>query len=556
MISRINQKTLVALLFIFAVVTSFNLTKAVHIDDTAYLEFAQQILKDPLHPYSGTINWYDTQMQNSSTYAPLLLPYLFAFSIAIFAESEIIFHLIISIFSFIGIVSFYLLVKHFVKKYYFLLTAIFAISPFFIPSQNLMTDIPAVSLWLAFFALIICSAEEKKSSKYLVLAAFVIGAASLIKYASLILIPLLLVFMLFKKEWVKLWIILIPIFILVFWSVFNYYDYGGIHLLSSPKGEVNLLAVSKRILLWMIALGSVTPFSIIFIPQLLKNKLGSIYVVFCLLAAHLISLRFWRVLGETALYYYLREYFLANGLLLFGLVLIIICRNIWQRRKQLFEKENIAELMVSGWTIGGFLYLVIFVPFMAVRHLIFIIPAIILILGNKYKDIISYYFWLAGLTVTVILAVILGVSDWIYADVYRRGAKQIEQMIAAEQIKKGTRTAVWFGGHWGWQWYAKKAGMKQYDTWNSIFEDGDYLVMPTVEKQYINPFHTLYLQPVGKITVSADLFTYFRLMTNYPWFPTGYYAMSGPEHLPWAFSKLPIEEFNIYQYFNPSERQT
>ena len=37
-----------------------NVTKPVHIDDTAYLEIAKAILHDPWHPLSQSINWGDT----------------------------------------------------------------------------------------------------------------------------------------------------------------------------------------------------------------------------------------------------------------------------------------------------------------------------------------------------------------------------------------------------------------------------------------------------------------------------------------------------------------
>jgi hypothetical protein len=38
---------------IWLVVTAFNITKAAHMDDTAYLEIARHILVDPLHPISA-----------------------------------------------------------------------------------------------------------------------------------------------------------------------------------------------------------------------------------------------------------------------------------------------------------------------------------------------------------------------------------------------------------------------------------------------------------------------------------------------------------------------
>jgi len=45
------------LLLLSLICASFNLTKPLHIDDTAHLLIARKILEDPLHPMSGEVNW-------------------------------------------------------------------------------------------------------------------------------------------------------------------------------------------------------------------------------------------------------------------------------------------------------------------------------------------------------------------------------------------------------------------------------------------------------------------------------------------------------------------
>jgi hypothetical protein len=110
-------------------------------------------------------------------------------------------------------------------------------------------------------------------------------------------------------------------------------------------------------------------------------------------------------------------------------------------------------------------------------------------------------------------------------------------------------STVWFGGHWGWQWYAQKVGMRQYDSWNSILESGDYLVMPLVERQWwIKPENWAYLVPVDKLTVVSTPATFVRIMTNWPFSPAGFYAVGEPQHLPWTILNSPLEEFTIYEF--------
>ena len=48
------------LLLLSALAAAVNLTKAVHIDDTAYLEMARAIIRNPLHPLSELLNWEDS----------------------------------------------------------------------------------------------------------------------------------------------------------------------------------------------------------------------------------------------------------------------------------------------------------------------------------------------------------------------------------------------------------------------------------------------------------------------------------------------------------------
>ena len=57
--------------------------------------------------------------------------------------------------------------------------------------------------------------------------------------------------------------------------------------------------------------------------------------------------------------------------------------------------------------------------------------------------------------VTAALAVVLAVSDWGYADVYRSEARRLRREL-------GPHARIWYAGHWGWQWYAQREDMLQY----------------------------------------------------------------------------------------------
>lgn len=152
---KANHKTLAFLFLIWFGATVLNLTKSIHIDDTAYLEIVRHIVHAPLHPMSGFINWYESPQPIRTLLHPPLIPYLYALALFLFGESEIILHLVFSLFTLIAMVFFYLLAKFIQPQFALLLTAMFALGPAFLPSQNLMTDVPMVALWIAFFWAII-----------------------------------------------------------------------------------------------------------------------------------------------------------------------------------------------------------------------------------------------------------------------------------------------------------------------------------------------------------------------------------------------------------------
>ena len=109
-------------------------------------------------------------------------------------------------------------------------TAIFCLGPAFVPSQNLMVDVPLVALWLAFFYALI--AHDTWGG--LLAAAFLAAAACLAKYSSLVLIPILGLAIARSQRTRALTLLLIPFGVLAAWSLFNWWDYGEIHILERP----------------------------------------------------------------------------------------------------------------------------------------------------------------------------------------------------------------------------------------------------------------------------------------------------------------------------------
>jgi 4-amino-4-deoxy-L-arabinose transferase-like glycosyltransferase len=532
--SRYNVAFFLLLLWVGA--TAFNITKAVHIDDTAYLEIARIIVADPLHPMSGLLNWGNTAEPVHLTNQPHLLFYPLAAIIAVFGESEFLFHALIAVFSLVSIVVFYLLARHFAPRHALWLSAFFASGPAFIPSQNIMCDIPMLALWLVFFWAILTPAPESKLLKRYLIAGFAVGAACLIKYLSLVLLPILLLDIILKKRWRLLWTLAIPISILVGWSVFNYLDYGGIHLLERREGGGRFAEAPRRILDWLTCLGSVSPFALVGIPYLLahpRRRYGLIASALCGLLSFFWSFLFW---GDDLVTCLLRALFIGNGLLLLSLTIACIAEHLREKETHESPDSRTQTIILAAWILATGAFIVLFSPFMAVRHILPVIPAILLLTGRPALDAASIRWRQVGLISTVFLGFALGFSDWRLANIYREQAHAIRSTLPRD-------AKIWFLGHWGWQWYAGKVGMQQYDIKNSVLQTGDFLVAPhMLQSLGVDGRDSASLKERTSIPINAGTGDLFRTMIT----PGGYYA-GGYRALPWTISQEPLELFKVYE---------
>jgi hypothetical protein len=528
-------------LFIFwALATSLNITKAVHIDDTAYLEIAKQILKDPFHPLSGMINWRDTLEPIHKTNQPALLFYLYALIIRLFGDAEIVLHGFFSLFTLANVLLFFGLARKICSNHALSLTALYSLSPAFLPSQNLMTDIPMMAFWLAFFWLLMANRPH-----YL-LSSLAAGAACLIKYASLVLLPLLLLYCLLRRKARKAWVLAVPIIFLASWSLFNYLDYGGIHILSRPTPEWDGVRFFIGPVAWLIGLGGVATFSIPFIGYFIRE--GRFLLLQCL-AFFFLALAVGLVfLDESGVQTILRALFFANGIFLTASIIQLALKDGCLRKALGQDEKAQIELMLLAWFLASSAFFVLFAPFMAVRHFLTVIPPALLLLGCKVLPSLNRKWLEACLISTVLLGFLVGISDWTYAHLYRIQAREIKS-----RLDPTPGTTVWFTGHLGWQWYATKAGMKPYDARLTRLKEGDLLVEPLlISKQTIAPEHLKLLEKKEEITIEPTLFNVFRIVTIEP--RGGYYNFSGLS-LPWTLSLSPLEKFTIYRVRGPISSQ-
>jgi 4-amino-4-deoxy-L-arabinose transferase-like glycosyltransferase len=516
-----------ALLSLWLVATLFNATKAVHVDDSTYLIIARQILAEPLHPMSGDLSLAGSRVPIASTNQPPGLFYGFAAVMALFGESELALHLFVALFSAVAIVAFHRLARSLCREHALPLTAGFCLGPAFLPAQNLMTDVPLVALWLVFFWLLIDRSALPTPGARHVGAAAVLGAACMIKYTSLALLPLLAGALAASGQRRRLWALLIPLATLAAWSLFNTFDYGGVHLLDRETELPALASLGKRSIDWLIGLGAVTPLSLLFFPWALRHRRAAAGIALLVLVAVLLQ-RQWSA-AQQPLHPALAAGFFANGTLLVLLTGASTAELLRERRN--------AALLLGGWIAAAAGFVVLLAPFMAVRHVLLALPAVLLLVARLVRGAGARAWVGAASALSVGLGVVLAASDWAWADVYRTQA-------SALRARFGADTPVWYVGTWGWRWYAEAAGMRAYLPGTSRLRDGDIVVRASVRAgpRALARRDAARAQVFGVVPIPHSRITWLRTMRPQP--EGGYYGFESPG-VPWMPSEAPLEEFEI-----------
>jgi 4-amino-4-deoxy-L-arabinose transferase-like glycosyltransferase len=536
--ARSPVSTRVVLAAIWAIATAVNLTKAFHIDDTAYLLIAQWIGAHPLHPMSGTVFWGEVIEPISRINQPHLVFYLMAVWMRLFGTSEVAMHVLTSLFTLGGIVVFHDLSKRLLQRDSALPVALLFLGPAFLPSQNVMVDVPLLFFYLLFFWGLVRASAGESGARGILIAALAAAAAVLTKYSGLVLVPTLVWFIVRQRRWQTAWVLLIPILAIGAWSGFNYWDYGHIHLLDRLSSGT-LARGMRRVPEWLMGLGAVAP---LFALAGKRTFLGSRSLC---LAAGVVSLLFGLQVGSMYLGISDHESvaihrvnsvlalaFAANGLWL----MLSACAGVLRARAT--GLTDVGAECLAVWLVGAAAFICLFSPFMAVRHVLLVLPPVILSLCAHQAKTGGRARVIAVLALSLAQGLALAASDWRLADVYRAEARALREA-------QGPSRRIWFTGHWGWQWYAEAEHMLpyQYEPGQSRLAVGDVIVEPVlVSHQEVTREDHWRLRHLQDVSIPTSNWTFVRTMSTMPY--GGFYSVTAIG-LAWKFSTQPLDAFTI-----------
>jgi hypothetical protein len=422
------------------------LHKAFHVDDVYYLQGARHILEDPWRPYDFT--WIAEGRVHDAfenDWSPPLFKYVLAVGLWAFGESEVMLHGIMALFTACVAGSMYAISLRF-SPWPLGTTAMVVLSPLFVPSQNLMLDVPMLALGLAGIACHVWG-TDRGSVGLVLLGGLLAGLAVVTKYPAFIVFPLLAAYSLFRKSWLGLPALLIAAVPLAVWCVQNWIVHSAVHFVdpvfggaSMPWSERGARGVSV-----LTILGSG------FVPLLLIRRVSlprrdrEIILILCVVVGvvweSLTAGRSWELILQHFL-------FLTAGTYL----LLATLSAGW--RAYLANKLDGDILFLIIWLLFGW-FMSIGSQFIAVRHVLWALPAAALLVTRL---ILPAQGQSLGHGVVIVLMGAIGLSvglgDMEYANIQRSQIKTLRKSWAANPWP------MYYLGEDAFAYYCAAAGWK------------------------------------------------------------------------------------------------
>ncbi len=517
-----------------------DVAKPVHIDDTLYLTIARWITGHPLDPYGGTLNWQQfPQRTYSVSISPPLLSYVFALVIAVVGENIPLLHLAMIPWVLVAGWSLYRLGERFAAAGTATVLLVL-LGPAVVAGMNLMLDVPLLACISAAVECLLRGVERRSPRWYL--GAGLIGAAGvLIKFPALALVPMFLVVAVRRRRWGPVLAAAGPVAALVAWQAVSRWLYGapqvqaGLSFLGQFRASL-ARQVAERTLTMFAILAWTFPVWVLGPSRLTRRGgigAGVAAMLIMLVAAALLGPRWWQRPGLSV------ALLLGVGLGAFSFVACTLPGLPGARPADPACTDDPRPLLWA-WVLGSLAIVVPFAPFVAVRSFLPIHPPLALLLLVRHPARRGPL--MAAIGLSAVLGAALAVADFHWAACYPATVRKL----AAEWGPSGR--PVVFLGHWGWQYYAERAGFQPWDArWRDAPAGAVVIVPLRADRQGMHPDvarRLLLRQRVQIPPAPLGLTTWNRSVG------VRFYGGDYGE-LPWGLSDQPAEEFFVSEVGTP-----
>lgn len=542
----VDRKVLfISLAVLFAVVCAITLpfiNKAFNLDDTVFIWLAEEKLSDPLalglpdHGYEG-----DLISEYFDTHPPLLASYLALLIRAWGGASEAGLHLGFIIFPALAAFSMYFLARRFTDSPLVAALLLIVTPGFMVMSQSVMSDVAALSLWLAAIAAYAYAVDRDDDGRLLVLAGSMISLAVLTTYQSLSLLPLLFLYVVLQRRitWKNLGPLAAGLLVFGAFVLYFFLATGGPPKLSYSIGIITDPAfIFKKVLSIVTVLGGAIVFPLFLVWGMLKGRRD--YLAFAgLVAVLLISILVQVAAGQYSVpAALLQVIFYAAGMLVLYRFLNVASDAVFSRARSQSDNDSIFLIV---WVSGVLLYSVALLPYASTRYLLPLFPPVVLMFIRYARGVITgsrkwRNFATAAIIVTAIPALAVSVADYQLAGVYRDFGSAFP-LESESQEKK-----IWFAGEFGLRYYLETSGGRYITRQGDQPAPGDYVV---ISHQVISSNISDELKQRMLLERVVDYPVGWPIRIQDERSLAGFYGQFHG-YLPYSISSEPVESIGIY----------
>jgi 4-amino-4-deoxy-L-arabinose transferase-like glycosyltransferase len=524
--------------------------KPFNIDDTLFVYEARQIAQHPLDPFGFKVNWYlDAIPMAYETRNPPLASYYSAAAAIFVGWSERALHLAFLLPALATIWGTYRLARRLTDSPLLATVATLLTPGFLVSANSVMCDTMALALWLWAIIFWIEGFEPQKP-RYLAISAVLITLCALTKYFGIALIPLLAAYSLVRQRRLGSWAwhLLVPILALTGYQHWTKAVYGlrmitfAAHIATGVRQGRHASILANALVDLSFVGGCVLP-ALTFAPFIWPRKKILAVCMLSALAGFLVStgrISLGETLGPSDFY---RHWFLVGVQLTLLVatgfsVMALAIADAWKRR-------DADSLLLMLWVLGTFIFTGFVNWTINARSVLPLIPAAAILLARRVDALRApsmRWHWQPAI-LAIPLALAGAVSLWLtwadtkLADSARTAATLIEQ----KTIEQGTQSqpgAVWFMGHWGFQYYMESFGARAVAVNDPPRQPGDYLAVAESARLFEMRPEFVTSRDVIEIPVSLGITTAQSQLG------AGFYsADTGP--LPFAIGPVPPERYEL-----------
>lgn len=473
--------------------TLLNAAKPLAVDDVAYYFRAAQIVKAPCDPYGGEPWWDQNATPAIKAFAPPMLSYWWALGMRLGGDRELWWHVWQLPIALLFTAMLYQLLHRFAEGVERPVLWLTAFSPAFLPGFNFMTDLPAIALSMAAIACFLHAAEHR-SFRAALLAGLIAGVGMQIKYTAVTAVVAMLAHGWFARR-LRLSTLAAAAAAAVFigCELVPYVQYGISPFVGAIawRGEAaRKVAAAALVVPLATIVGCVAP---ALVPLGLtaqgrssREVLRAIILIaaaYLLLAIVPVPYSAWfPVPGENRFRLGLHNFTVdLIGLPLWWIAGVVL----WKEYVSRWRGLALADRFLLLWLAIEIVFYFPLTPFSAARRVMGIVLVVTLLLARIAARHVgcqpqrSRQLWAAAA-----LSISAGVLFWA-VDVYDARCQRaaVQQAVAYLETRGGGGTR-WFAAHWGFQYYARRAGMLPMVLGQSQLKAGDWLIIPRLLAGY------------------------------------------------------------------------